>query len=211
MNRVGVVARMALGGLLFAACGSGTGDGFAVITDRQATASYAITATVPEMLAKPSSYDLTIVEGSITRVDDGAGMTWTFDENGENEQREILSFKDEAAMARSVHVTMTVDSFIAGAPPEEPDVRFGLVIYRVGDAEVLRDGLVGETFIAFLTNTAVFDYEANLYGVLFDGGLLCRRGDDQPLECPALEDGLAERLDISSVSVEKLLPHGGVS
>ena len=42
--------------------------------------------------------------------------------------------------------------------------------------------------IAFLTMGPVFDYEAGLYGILIDGGLLCRRGDQAPLECPALDD-----------------------
>ena len=53
-------------------------------------------------------------------------------------------------------------------------MRFGLVVDDVADARALRDGLVGQTVVAFLTASPVFDYEAELYGVVIDGGLLCR-------------------------------------
>ena len=74
----------------------------------------------------------------------------------------------------------------------------------VAEAGALRDGLVGQSVIAFLTMGPVFDYEAGLYGILIDGGLLCRRGDQAPLECPALDDSLRQSLAIGSVSAADL-------
>ena len=196
--------RLALACALFIGCGSRSGDGFDVIADRQSGASYVIDATVPEMLADPTPYDLTIVEGSIARIDDGVGMVWTLDENGENEQRQFVTFTAVDAMARSVHVTIDVGRVVAGDGPEASPVRFGLVVDDVADARALRDGLVGQTVIAFLTASPVFDYEAELYGVVMDGGLLCRRGDEAALECPALDEGLRQALAVGSVTATDL-------
>ena len=191
--------------MLAVACGSGARDGFDVIDGRQDAVSYAIEATVPELLANPSTYDATIVEGVIVQIDDGVGMLWTLDEYGE-EEREILAFDDVDSMVRSVHVTMTIRNVIAGAPADRSTLRFGLGIDDEGDAQALRDGFIGQSFIAFLNESAVFDYESGMHGVAFDGGLLCRRDDDHALDCPALDDSLMEALDIGSVTVQDLEP-----
>ena len=204
LKRLRQLPRVGLASALLISCGSQPGDGFDVIADRQSSASYVIDATVPEMLADPTSYNLTIVEGSIARIDDGVGMTWTLDESGENEQRRLFAFAAGDAMARSVHVTIDVERVVAGDGPEASPVRFGLVVDDVDEAGALRDGLVGQRVIAFLTMGPVFDYEAGLYGVLIDGGLLCRRGDQTPLECPALDDSLRQSLAIGSVSAADL-------
>lgn len=159
------------------------------------------------MLADPAIYNVTIIEGAIVQIDDGVGMSWRLDEHGE-EQRQILAFDDDEAMVRSVHVSMTVHNVIAGTAPDTSDVRFGLVINDEDDAEVLRDGFVAQSYIAFLNESALFDYESSMYGVEFDGGLLCRRGDDQVLDCPALDDSLIEALCIESVTAQNLGQRG---
>lgn len=190
-------------GVLLVSCG--TDDPFDVIRSRQANASSLVGQTLPEMLQDPSPDGLTVVEGTIVEVANGVGMTWTFDDDGE-ERRQLLAFDDDSAMTRSVHVTMTVDRVLAGHLPPG-DARFGLVISDEGQAAALRGGLVGNQYVAVLTRSPVFDYEPALYGVLVDGGLLCRWNEDRTLDCPALDDSLKSALDIAAVSDSALTAH----
>ena len=134
-------------------------------------------------------------------------MSWTLDEQGE-EQRQIFAFDDDSAMVRSVHVTMTVQNVIAGAAPDTSDVRFGLIINNEEGAEAVRNDFVGNSYVAFLNESPLFDYETSMYGVEFDGGLLCHRGDDQGLDCPALDDSLVGALAIKSVTAQDLEHQG---
>lgn len=190
---------------LVAACASTSSvDEFDVIRSRQANADYELAETVPELLAEPSSH-LTVLEGTIDEVEPGVGMHWTVDELHDDEQRHVLDFYDDAALVRSVHVSLAVGGVIVGTWDEE-FARFGLVVDSEEDAELLADGLTGKSVVVFLDESAVWGYEPDLYGVAYDGGLLCQRGTEQPLECPGLVDGLARGLDIESVTDDDIEP-----
>ena len=65
------------------------------------------------MLADPAA-GLVVIEGTIESVDDGVGMTWTF-ENDE-EERLILPFDDRAAMAVSAHVRLAATQVLGASP-----------------------------------------------------------------------------------------------
>ncbi len=191
-------------GVLLAACSATTDDAFDVIGERQTNADYDLgPSTIIDFLDGAGDTQPLVVEGTITRVDDGVGMTWALDERGENEQRTILSFGNDDAMVRSAHLTLDVERVIASPPQTtvaDGAVRFGLTVDDTADVDVLRDGLIDQHVVVFLRRTAVFDYEDDLYGVVVDGSLLCRRGGSQPLECPALEFGLADALKLDSVT-----------
>lgn len=192
-----------------AACGSSgsaapDSDAFEVLSARGDTASYAVERTLPELLADPGS-GLIVVEGTVTAVDEGVGMTWTFDDD--TELRHLTAFDDDEALVRSVHLTMAVDRLLAGTADDAAEVRFGLAIHRVDDHATLAAGLTGGRYVVFLIESPVYDYEPGLYGVMIDGGLLCRL-DAETLDCPALEAGLARALDLAGAT-EMVLPTGG--
>jgi hypothetical protein len=193
----GLAAALAAAAAL-SSCASTSEDALAVIREQQAATDRDITHTLPEMLASAADFGLTAVEGTVTTVERGVGMSWMLDDNGENEQREILPFEDEAAMVRSVHVTMRTDRVLAGQAGAE--IRFGLVISDTGEFTTMRDGLTDGDFVAILIASPVFDYEPELLGVMIDGGLLCEWNDARRLACPALEAGLAAALAVSDVS-----------
>lgn len=146
-------------------------------------------------------------EGTITSVEDGVGMMWTLDEEGENEQRTILPFGDVSSIVGSAHLAVEVDRVLA-APDDsavaDATVQFGITVDDADDVDALRSGLVDQDVVVFLRRTPVFDYEDGLFGVMLDGGLLCRRGETQPLDCPALEPGFADALELKAVTDEML-------
>ena len=199
MKRFAYVVVTVVGAAIVSACAAPSQDAFGIIGDRQANNSYEITGTLPELLANADELGITVVEGTVDTVEPGAGMTWTLDDNGENEQRQILPFDDDAAMVRSVHVTMSAERVLVGSS-DGATVRFGLAISDDSDAAKLRDGLSGNEYVAVLTASPVFDYEPGLHGVLFDGGLLCIWDDERNLDCPALDEGMRSALAVAEVS-----------
>ena len=195
-------------GVLLAACGSTTGDAFDVIGEGQSNGSYELgPSKFVDYLDGSGEGQPLVVEGTITSVEDGVGMMWTLDEQGENERRTILPFGDDSSMVESAHLVVDVDRFLA-EPEDNPvtagQVRFGITVDNADDVAALRSGLVDQSVVLFLRRDAVFDYEEDLFGVVLDGALLCRRGESQPLECPALDSGLATALELESVTDEML-------
>jgi hypothetical protein len=167
------------------------------------TSDYVVGPSILELLTEPNS-DLLVIQGTVTAVDRGIGMSWTFDDDAE--QRHLTDFNDPQAVVRSVHVTMTIDRLLAGSD-DATDVRFGLIIDEPEQHDTLADGLTGEPFVAFLTRSELWDYENDLYGVMVDGTLLCRP-EDEGLDCPALDEGLAAALELDAAA-ETLLDASG--
>lgn len=185
-----------------------TDDAFDVIGQRQSNGSYELgPSTFVDYLDGSGEGQPLVVEGTITSVEDGVGMMWTLDDQGENEQRTILPFGDNSSMVESAHLVVDIDSVLA-APEDnaitDGQVRFGITVDDAGDVAALRSGLVDQSVVLFLRRNAVFDYEEDLFGVVLDGAMLCRRDESQPLECPALESGLASALELESVTDEML-------
>lgn len=182
--------------ILLGSCGSDSDSAFDVLGARLGTADYEIGQTLPQLLGDPDS-QMTVIQGTVTAVNPGIGMSWTFDDD--TEQRHLTIFGEQQAMVHTVHVTITIDRSLTGMSNNPAEVRFGLVIDEPEQFDKLQEGLTGEQFVAFLAKSELWDYEADLYGVMFDGALLCRT-DGEDLDCPALEEGLASALELSAAS-----------
>lgn len=199
-------------GFVLSACGGASDGAFDVIRSRQDAANYEFDFTIPDLLDGTDDGDPMVLEGTISAVDEGVGMTWTFENESGPETQVILPFGNDDAMVNSAHVTLEVEHVIIGGTDETNvggHVRFGLAVDDEGDVKALGEGLPGQNVIVFLRRSPVFDYDEALYGVVVDGGLLCRRGESHPMECPGLQSGLAERLDVEAVTDQMLEPATG--
>jgi len=160
------------------------------------TSDYVVGPSLVDLLSEPNT-DLLVAEGTVTAVDQGIGVSWTVEDDVE--QQHLADFDDQQAMVRTVHVTMSIDRLLAGTEHGSADVRFGLVIDDLEQFDTLHDGLTGEQLVAFLTPSELWNYESDLYGIMVDGALLCRV-DGEDLDCPALEDGLASALELDAAT-----------
>lgn len=131
-------------GFVLAACGGASDGAFDVIRSRQDAAEYQFDFTIADLLNGIDDGDPVVVEGTISGVDEGVGMTWTFENENESgpETQVILPFGDDGAIVNSAHVTLEVEQVIIGGADETHDgdeVRFGIAVDDAGDVTALRE------------------------------------------------------------------------
>lgn len=200
-------------GLVGAGCGSSAAEAaergaFELIRERQENLDRGLDETnLPDLFVGSLPDGPLIVEGTVVEVADGVGMYWTFDEE-ETEERHIVGFGDDDAEVNSVHLAIRVDQVISSGVDTNvvrgDRVVGGLTVNTADEAAVFRSDLEGETFVMVLQHSAVFDYEAGLYGFGLDGSLICRRGETTALVCPGVPSSVAEVIDLAGVTAEML-------
>lgn len=139
--------------------------------------------------SRADEFDVLQVVGEVLAVDDGAAFSWSTEPDG-GEQRTQLPFDSDDAMVRTLHLTVRVDRVVgySSEVQREDEIMIGVAFSAESDLSGARDSFNDlPQSLFFLTKTAVFDYEPNLWGVLEDGALLAVPNDDGYLSFPALE------------------------
>lgn len=147
----------------------------------------------------------TVVRGTISAVEPGAGFRWDLSENGDNEVRVQLPYGDAEAMINTVHATIKVEEFLAPhSDLRDTEFQFGLAFSpRVPlEAAVADLTNLGEV-VVFMDSSPVFDYQPGLHGVMENGQLIGIVNNGN-VEFP-IADG--DELDLGSVTVEMLKAH----
>ena len=135
------------------------------------------------------------VVGRVESVEAGRSFAWVEDDETDSIEKIELPFGDEKAEASTIHVTVAADQIVAADNVTVgQQVTFGIAVgpgTDVGDvrAEFEEYGTVA----ALLVNSAVFDYEDGLFGIL-EGGAFLGTVTDDGINFPLLaEDRRAAR------------------
>lgn len=129
------------------------------------------------------------VEAKVLDINEGVGLRWTFDENGENSRKTLTAFDDASAEVRTVHFSLFVDRFIGGNEKVSPgdELQIGLAVSPNVSIDEARRGLENASpAIFFLETSPVFDYEPGLFSISEDGLLVAVPDDDGQLTFPSL-------------------------
>ncbi len=184
-----------------AACSGseGSGEALADIRSRSETSSYErIYDSIPDLVEliverHDSDKELgTVITGTISSVEKGAGFRWELTEDGNEEKRIELPYGDPEAMINTVHATIKVEELLAPhSDRRDTEFIFGLAFSprvpfeaAVGDLKGLGDVVV------FLDSSPVFDYRPGLYGVVENGQLIGVAQKDGSVDFPLAEDEL---------------------
>ncbi len=143
-----------------------------------------------------------VVVGHVTGVSPGRAHDWP--EDIEPDRIEV-PFDDPRAMARTVHAEVAVSEVLAGEVREETIV-VGFAFGPSTPFDVIAAGLpaLGELVLFLDADSGVYDYEPDIWSVVFDGEVLAEVGDDGRLTLPAAEPYFAERWLAATPTLESL-------
>lgn len=137
-----------------------------------------------------------LAAGEITRVEAGRSFTWTTNVSKDGEIRSELPYNDAEAMVSTIHVTMAVDSQVASPDLDTSlnleSITFGLALSGQVDVAAAEADLVGLGRVVglFVDESPVFDYDSDLFAVLWDGAFLGTVAADGRVAFPAVDSGL---------------------
>ncbi|MDF2146875.1 hypothetical protein [Knoellia sp. p5-6-4] len=115
-----------------------------------------------------------------------------------------IGFDGPDALWRTMHAKFAVDQIISGRVSGQ-EVTVGLAFPAQSDLDPIRKDLLDLGPVAlFLDRSPVFGYDATLYSVVLDGGLIAPIDVMGGLSLPALAPSEAEKLLRESRSVEAL-------
>lgn len=133
------------------------------------------------------SIDVAVV-GEVTGVEEGRSSTWDM-ESG-REERTVLQFGDSRAMSSTYHMNVEVSALVGEndvGVTRGSVVRVGIAVdpeVTLSDVEADFGAIDGAVF--FLVDSAVYDYEKDLFGIAEDGSLVASAGVDGDLSFPML-------------------------
>ena len=149
----------------------------------------------------PHPATVAVVTGRFLGLAPGRAFTVEGDDAPDGTQ---IGFDSPDALWRTMHARFAVEQVISGSVSGQ-EITVGLAFPAQSDLDPIRKDLLDLGPVAlFLERSPVFGYDATLYSVVLDGGLIAPIDAMGGLSLPALAPSEAEKLLRESRSVEAL-------
>lgn len=129
------------------------------------------------------------VVGKVESVEPGRSFAWVEDDETDSIEKIELPFGDDKAEASTIHITVAADDVIAADGVKvDREVTFGIAVGpETSVADVRAEFEAYGTVAALLVESAVFDYQEGLYGIV-EGGKFLGTSADGVISFPLLEE-----------------------